>query len=288
VRRRETVRGGDPKKADKMIAKSTHPTPYPDVNEILNLLRSNVEGILDNQFVGMYLYGSLSSGDFNPETSDIDFLVVTDDTLSDQKIAALESMHKRIWASGMKWASKLEGSYIPQEYIRRHDANNPPCPTVIEGKFSLDRHGSDWIIQRHIVREYGVVLAGPVPSSLIDPVSPDEIRNAILSILNEWWFPMLNDAAWLRQHGSNYHGFAVITMCRARHALEHGTIVSKPVAIQWARENLGEQWHPLIEQAIASQYGEHPEFLNEALDFIRFTRHTVLEFEKSARHISSR
>ena len=58
------------------------PTPYPDVNEVLNLLLTNVKGILRDQFVGMYLYGSLSSGDFNPETSDIDFLVVTTDFLS--------------------------------------------------------------------------------------------------------------------------------------------------------------------------------------------------------------
>jgi hypothetical protein len=269
-----------------MHTTAIYPTRYSDVNEILSLLLSHVQQILGNLFVGMYLYGSLSSGDFNPETSDIDFLVVTTDTVSEEKIAALESMHKRIWASGMKWASRLEGSYIPQKDIRRHDAKNPPCPTVNEGKFHIDRHGSDWIIQRYIVREYGVVLAGPDPKTLIDPVAPDELRSAVLGILHEWWFPMLDDATWLRQHGSNYHGYAVITMCRALHALEHGTIVSKPTAIQWARENLDEEWHPLIDQAVASQYGEHSEFLNETLDFIRFIRHKVFEFEKSAGTIS--
>jgi hypothetical protein len=256
------------------------PTPYPSVNEILNLLLSNAREILGSQFVGMYLYGSLSSGDFNPETSDIDFLVVTDDSLLEETIAALESMHRQIWASGMKWASKLEGSYIAQKYIRRHDTNNPPSPTINEGKFYIDRHGSDWIIQRHIVREYGVGLAGPDPKTLIDPVTADEIRDAILGILREWWFPMLDDSTWLRLHGSNYHGYAVITMCRALHGLHHGKVVSKPVAIQWAKENLASQWHPLIEQAVASQYGRHSEFLNETLDFIRFTKEQISVFEK--------
>jgi hypothetical protein len=260
--------------------KMMSPTPYPDVNETLNLLLSDVQKILGIQFVGMYLYGSLSSGDFNPDTSDIDFLVVTDDLLSEEKIAALESMHKRIWASGKKWASKLEGSYIPQKDIRRHDPDNLPCPMINEGKFYMDRHGSDWIIQRHIVREYGVVLAGPDPKTLIDPVTPDEIGDAILGILKEWWFPMLEDSAWLRLHGSNYHGYAVITMCRALHALYHGRIVSKPVAIQWAKENLASQWHHLIERAVASQYGGHSEFLNETLDFIRFTKAQISVFQK--------
>jgi hypothetical protein len=41
------------------------PTPYPDVNAILNVLLAAVRAILGNQFVGFYLYGSLASGDFD-------------------------------------------------------------------------------------------------------------------------------------------------------------------------------------------------------------------------------
>src|SRR5262245_50199906 len=125
------------------------PTPYPDINEILNLLLTQVKAILQDQFVGMYLYGSLSSGDFNPETSDVDFLVITKDLLPEIKITALESMHNQIWVSGLKHVASLEGAYIPQKEIRRHDPNHLPTPTINEGKFYLDGHGSDWIIQRH-------------------------------------------------------------------------------------------------------------------------------------------
>ena len=158
--------------------KST-PTPYSDVNEILDLLLTKTKEILRDQFVGMYLYGSLSSGDFNPETSDIDFLVVTTNILSDEMISDLEKIHDRIWDTGLKWASKLEGSYVHKELIRRHEPDGAPCPTVNEGKFYVDKRGSDWIIQRHIIRECGVVIEGPSPKTLIDPVSPDDIRGAI-------------------------------------------------------------------------------------------------------------
>ena len=54
------------------------PTPYADVNAILRELMANVQPILADRFVGMYLYGSLAAGDFSPETSDIDFLVEMD------------------------------------------------------------------------------------------------------------------------------------------------------------------------------------------------------------------
>jgi len=254
-----------------MKIKPISPTPYAEVNQILALLLTNAKEILEDQFVGMYLYGSLSSGDFNPETSDIDFLVITENTLSQSNISELETMHQRIWASGLHRAERLEGAYISQPDIRRHVPNNTPSPTINEGRFYVDSHGSDWIIQRHVVREYGIVLAGPDPKSLIDFVSPDDIRSAVLGILNEWWFPMLDDPSWLNKHDINYHGYTVITMCRAMHALKYGTIASKPVALQWAKGELDARWHPLIEQAVDSQYGKRSDFLNETRDFIRFT-----------------
>ena len=254
------------------------PTPYPEVNEVLNLLLSNVKEILGHQFIGMYLYGSLSRGDFNSETSDVDFLVVTDGSLPDEIISKLENMHKQTWASSLKRAGKLEGAYVPKELIRRHDPNGAPCPTVNEGQFYVAELGSDWIIQRHVVREFGVLLEGPDPKTLVDFVSPDDIRGAVLGILREWWFPMLNDPAWLRDHDNAYRAFAVITMCRVLHALEHGAVVSKPQAIRWALTKLENKWRNLIERSVAaSQHAEGDVPLNETLDFIRFIREQVFK-----------
>lgn len=250
------------------------PTPYREVNEILNLLLSNIQGILKNEFVGMYLYGSLATGDFDPETSDIDFLVVTTSTLSNKTIAEVEAMHHRLWQSGEKWASKLEGSYISKREIRRHDPRSAPCPTVNEGKFFLDKRGSDWIIQRQVIREQGVILAGPDPKTLIDPVNAKEIRRAVRGVLNEWWFPMLEDPTWLEEHGSEYHAYAILTMCRALYSLENGTIVSKPVAARWVQSKLGEDWSQVIEHAILAQKHDSGKFdlFHNALQLIRITK----------------
>jgi hypothetical protein len=229
----------------------------------------------------MYLYGSLSSGDFDPETSDIDFLVVTAETLPDEIIAEMEAMHNKTWATSLKRAGELEGSYIPKDLIRRHDPDGAPCPTVNEGKFFLDKRGSDWIIQRHVVREYGVTVEGPDPKTLIDFVSPDDIRGAVLGVLEEWWFPMLEDPSWLLEHESAYCAFAVITMCRALHALKHGTVTSKPKAIQWMRDEIDSAWLPVIDKAVAASRHETQEnFVKETLDFIRFVREQTMNPEK--------
>lgn len=251
-------------------------TPYPDVNEVLDLLLAKASAILGEQMTGLYLYGSLSSGDFDPKSSDIDFVFVTESVLPPETVAALETMHREIWAGGYKWAAKLEGAYVPKSLIRRHDPAGQGVPKVNEGAFYVAELGSDWVIQRHVIRECGLILTGPNPKTLIDPVSPEDIRQSVLGVLREWWFPMLENPGWLDARGSMYHAYAVVSLCRALHALQHGTIVSKPVAAQWAREAFP-QWKPLIGQAIISQHGDHPGFLEETLGFIRFTRERVAD-----------
>ena len=43
---------------------SPQPTPYQDVNGLLSLLLGNLQTILKDQVVGLYLGGSLALGDF--------------------------------------------------------------------------------------------------------------------------------------------------------------------------------------------------------------------------------
>jgi len=217
----------------------------------------------------MYLYGSLAGGDFDPERSDVDFVVVTADELPATVISALEAMHARIGASGTKWAAKLEGFYIPQKVLRRCDPTEAPCPQINEGHFRVGRLGNEWVIQRHTLREQGVVVAGPAPRTLIDPVQPDDLRRAARELLGDRWKRMLQSPD-PRLHGSEYQAFTILTMCRALHTLEHGTVVSKPVAARWAQATLDERWRALIERALTWKADARLCTLNDALVFIRY------------------
>ena len=247
----------------------TQPTPYPAVNAVLHRLLTRVRAILGQQFVGLYLYGSLASGDFNVETSDIDFLVVTAEALPAEIIAALEIMHQRIATCGLTWATKLEGSYVPQSALRRYDPAAPPCPQINEGQFYLGQQASDWIIQRHILREQGVVVAGPPMQPIIDPVAPDDLRGAVLGFLCEWWAPMLTNPT--RLQSSEYQAYAVLTMCRALHTMEYGVIASKPVAAHWTQAKFGEPWATVIGDALAWRKGEPFDHFVDTLALIRYT-----------------
>ena len=247
------------------------PTAYPEVNAILRLLLEQTRAVLGTQFVGLYLYGSLSSGDFDPASSDIDFLAVTEGELPPETVERLGAMHARLASSGLPWANRLEGSYIPRAALLRHDPSNARHPTIgLDWDFGLGQHGPEWVIQRWIVREQGVTLAGPPPATLIDPVTPEMLRAAVIDSLLGFWAEQLQgpEPEWLRTR--EYQAFAVLTMCRALYTLAQGALVSKPAAAAWARAALDSQWVPLIERALAWRHDRRPDDLTETLDFVRF------------------
>jgi len=214
------------------------PTVHKDVNQTLAILHTSIKEVLKDDFVGLYLYGSLASGDFNPNSSDIDFVTVTKNVLTEAQVGELELMHNSLLATNKKWIQKLEGSYIAKEAFRRYDPNDQrKWPTLNEKKFYTDSHASDWVMQRYIVREMGVVIEGPDPKELIDPVSAEDIKNAVRDLVNGWWTYLVNETSELTR--SDYQAYAILSMCRVLYTLETGTIASKPVSAQWAKKHLG-------------------------------------------------
>lgn len=112
-------------------------TAYHDVNDFVGLFYASMRAVLGDQLLALYLGGSLALGDFDPQTSDIDFAVVARDELLPDVVASLGQMHGRLWATGDKWAQKLDGSYVPQQVICRWTRDHPPCPFVEAADFHV-------------------------------------------------------------------------------------------------------------------------------------------------------
>jgi hypothetical protein len=244
-------------------------TDYPEVNSVLGELLSGAQRTLGDLFVGMYLDGSLAIGDFDADKSDIDFVVVTNADVSPDIFEALTTMHHRIAAGASKWARELEGSYISKHALR-HDRRPAAHPYIDRGSAltMVQPESGYWPIHRYMLREHGVVLAGPQAHTLIDRVPPEELREAVRGILREWWTPMLT-AGPLLQNGF-YRCYAVLTMSRMLYTLRHGTIVTKPVAASWVQGAVDRRWTRLIRQALAWSRDVPPD-LGETLAFIQHT-----------------
>ena len=244
-------------------------TSYPEINAVLHELHAGARAILGRQLVGVYLEGSLALGGFAPDRSDIDFVMVTDGECSVETFNELRTMHERIANGASKWARELEGSYISQRALR-HD-RQPAAHPNLERYSSLVMVRPEtgyWIIHRHILREHGIVLAGPPPRALIDPVEPDDLRAAVLGILREWWRPMLVDGPLLRHGG--YRRYAVLTMSRMLYTMRHGAITTQPIAATWAEETLDQRWVSLVRVALAPSTDAAPD-LDATLAYIGYT-----------------
>ena len=252
-----------------------HSIPYSDVNEILNLLHTNIKTILQDQFIGMYLFGSLANGDFDKD-SDIDVLVVTKDTIPEKMFSSLHAMHEKVAQTDSPWAFQLEVSYIPEGALRRYDPTNNKHPHLDRGKgekLKIMQHDRDWVIQRQILRERGIIVEGPDPETLIDPVSSGDLKQAVMDILNSWIKGFLDDPRSLKNRG--YQSYTVLTLCRILYTYMHEAIVSKPAAAEWAKRTLEPEWKPLIERAWMGRQNpgmkSDPEDLKRTLDFIRYS-----------------
>jgi predicted nucleotidyltransferase len=246
------------------------PTPYSEVNAILADLLSGLKSTLGKQFVGLYLYGSLATGDFDPQRSDVDFLVVTRTKPSLEMLSALESMHERISTSSLSFARRLEGVYIPLALLPRYDRQSAVHPYLgCGGKIYKEaQQDSDWIIQRHILREQGVVVDGPELRPLIDPVQPDDIRDAVRGFVLDWWAPMVERSD--RLHDREYQAYATLTFCRVLYTLHSGEIGSKVVSARWVQQTHGEQWMALIDRALAWPEGPQPDEFEQTMAFLRY------------------
>jgi hypothetical protein len=114
-------------------------------------------------------------------------------------------------------------------------------------------------LDRWIAREHGLAVAGPRPSTLIDPIGPKALQAAVRKLLLRFWAGQLDGPApaWLRPR--NYQAFAVLSMCRALYCLEHGTVISKPAAAAWASQRLDPPWPELADQALGWRTDQRPD-----------------------------
>jgi predicted nucleotidyltransferase len=249
-------------------------TPYAEVNEILQELMKGLGAILGSELAGVYLYGSLTTAEFDRQ-SDIDVLVVTRDEMSDEVFATVAAMHDKI-AAGDSWcATQLEVAYIPLQALRRYDAETSVYPHLDRGKgehLQRKEHWTDCVVQRHVLRELGIALAGPHPATLIDPVSDEDRRQAMHDLLFRWGESLFSDPSQLERRGSQ--SYVVLSICRILYTLETGAVASKRQASDWAKATLDERWKLLIDRAWTGRQNPDseatPEDVDATLDLMRY------------------
>ncbi|MFB0509918.1 MAG: aminoglycoside adenylyltransferase domain-containing protein [bacterium] len=222
------------------------PTPYKDLNRVLSELVKSVRLILNSNFIGAYLQGSFAIGDYD-EHSDVDFIIVVKDELATTEINALQVMHKRIYEIKILWAQHLEGSYFPQKILQSQPPYGQKLWYLDNGKsFLIESDHCNTVVVRWIVREKGIIMAGPNPKTIISPIPINMLRKEIYSTICDWGKQIFDNR---KQYENRfYQSFIVLSYCRMHHDLKKGEISSKRKGAEWAKKNLDRSWVDLIDR----------------------------------------
>ena len=269
---------------------SPDPTPFADVNSVLDYFRSQLQAVLDGELLGIHLVGSLALGDFDPRSSDIDVVVVTSTEIDPDRFTALRHIHAQFAASNSPWAEKIEAIYVPASALRHSATGTSHYPQIEKGKsLSLAPLEDGWVFQCLTIRDHSVNILGPDLRTLVDPIETQELHDAATMIVSRWILQAAHDPTWLpwlRQ--AKAQAFVVQTLCRLRYSLATGTAASKLCATEWARKNYGEPWASFIEQSLTSLRGSGNISQGEENTTLAFLEFVAEEIQRSAAAIRSR
>ena len=257
--------------------------PYPELRDVLNIFVNEIAAELRENLVGIYLVGSIASGDFDLD-SDVDFLVVTNTELTEADMKPLQDIQIKIHDIDCYPAKHLEGSYISISDLNDWSTvGEKILPYFDNGSTTYEQstHDNQWHV-RWILRERGITLTGQKPETFLRAIPLNELSNEInLTMFQVKRFFEDEIDRSLSFFNSRFgQSFVVLTYCRMLHTLHTGTVQSKKAGVQWAKQFVDPKWVNLIEQAWNERdgvrFGEkiaqraETSLLYETLEFIKY------------------
>ncbi len=248
-------------------------TSYPDINNVLLFISSGIKNILGKKLIGLYLFGSLTYGDFNPDSSDIDLATIINEPLNHDELVLIKQLHQQIEAHYQKWSQRLECSYTPIDMLKNILPPRKPRPYYGGGIFYDEAlYGNEWIINNYLLYKQGIPLIGSDFKELIHSVDMIEVQKACIRDLFQEWKPKINDLEWL--NNSHYQSYLVLNLCRILYTVICGYTGTKKVSAEWVKDKF-EAWRNLIETAKGWKYGKKMSMKNESINFIKFVIETI-------------
>ena len=257
--------------------------PYPELRDVLSRLVNGIAAELGGNLVGIYLVGSLASGDFDLD-SDVDFLVVTKTELTEEGMQPLQDLQIMMHAMDCYPAKHLEGSYISLSDLDNWSIVGDKKLYYFENgstAYELSTHDNQWHV-RWILRERGITLVGPKPETLLRAIPPNALSNEIKTTMLELSKLFANEIHGPKGFFNSRFGqpFTVLTYCRMLHTLHTGAVQSKRAGAEWAKQFVDPKCVSLIDRAwqeregvrFGEKIGQRAEtaLLNETLEFMRY------------------
>jgi predicted nucleotidyltransferase len=219
-----------------------------NVQQLLSALAENLKSLLGSRLIGIYIHGSLAMGGFTFQRSDIDILIVVQDSLSvETKREIIRELFK---ISSQAPEKGLELSIITLDAVRNFD-----YPTLYELHFSnawkerylkdevnleIDRYDPDLAAHFMITFHRGFCLVGEPIKEVFMEIPDLYYRESILA-----------DAHDCIDHITANPIYSILNLCRVLAYITDKRITSKLEGAEWGLTHISLKYHLLIQQALA-------------------------------------
>jgi predicted nucleotidyltransferase len=208
----------------------------------------DISKVLKDNFLGFYIIGSFVMGDWDPQKSDIDFIVVTRKPLNRKEAVEIGKLHLALAKTDL--GKKLDGAYtyLLQLQQKRFEERTG---SVENHEFKADypcHLSADNVL---CLLQYGKCIQGMPIRELCLSVSDEELSQAAYGML-------LEDAGEIDRK-EDFHTLydILVDILRCIYTLETGKLPTKPRAIEYCKGLLGKN---LYENIKSVQDGKIDEF----------------------------
>ena len=221
---------------------------------LLHTIARAYHSILGDALVGVYAHGSMAFGCFEPETSDMDFLVVVETEPTDaQKIRLLETLQQleafapvKGFEMSVVLAADCAAPVHPIPFCLHYsNAHRSACQQDMAAYIARMK-GTDPDLAAHftVTRAVGKAVWGKPVAEIFGEVP----RHAYLDSIRADMADALADV-------QTNPVYVILNLCRVLAAIREGAVLSKAQGGAWGLANLPEEHHAVIRAALEAYEG---------------------------------
>ncbi len=216
------------------------------------LLKFDSAGII----LGVYLTGSISLNDFQPDKSDLDFVVLCTSLPVGEMFGNIKLLQHHLNDKFPK--TQLNGVFLTPVHLQIDSAFQSEVLTLLEGQWKTEPFAMAPITLMEL-KHHAITLHGIPAEDLPVTIAREQVNTFLYENMNGYW------KNWIRQHSFFFSKkmllilfpgiseWVILGMARQWFTLVTGQIVSKTEAGYFCLSMMPDRFRPIIQEVITSR-----------------------------------
>lgn len=225
----------------------------PEIKNILNEYFRLIDAALPGTIEGFYIVGSIALNDYISRVSDIDFVAVSSEGLTEPELDLLTGLHLKLAETAR--SPKLDGIYTTWSALARTTDGATAHHWLDQDLHRDSLYGANPVTWATIQKHPVVVRGNPKPEVFH---SDFELREWCKGNLRSYWTNWVNAS---RRFGPKYFAsftqesvcWGVLGVVRLHATIRTGEIISKTQAYEYGCTAFEDEWHSILRIALSGR-----------------------------------